>query len=87
MVEAWAIVDASRAPEDDELADALDTLKNPKVTTLDEISTCAAGTLGMWLHDRKNARQIPHRMEAVGYVAVRIRARCRWKSVQRRVIR
>jgi hypothetical protein len=24
-----------------------------------------------WLEDRKNRRQIPHRMEAVGYVAVR----------------
>jgi hypothetical protein len=24
-----------------------------------------------WLDDRKNRRQIPHRMEAVGYVAVR----------------
>jgi hypothetical protein len=27
--------------------------------------------LASWLEDRKNRRQIPHRMEAVGYVAVR----------------
>jgi hypothetical protein len=27
--------------------------------------------LASWLEDRKNRRQIPHRLEAVGYVAVR----------------
>src|SRR5262249_21260288 len=33
-----AIVDASRAPEDAELADALDELDNPLVTTLEEVA-------------------------------------------------
>ena len=31
----------------------------------------AGADFGSWLRDRKNSRQIPHRMESVGYVAVR----------------
>ena len=34
----WAIVDASRAPEEAELADALDRLGNPDATTIDQLS-------------------------------------------------
>jgi hypothetical protein len=66
----WDIVDANRAPEDAELADALDKLGNPSVTILSDIAE-VAGDFGHWLKDRRNNRQIPHRMEAVGYVPVR----------------
>jgi Family of unknown function (DUF5906) len=67
----WDIVDANRAPEDAELADALDTLKQPKAITLEEIRNVASAEFGVWLGDRKNRRAIPHRMEQVGYVPIR----------------
>ena len=67
----WDIVDANRAPEDAELADALDKLDNPAAVTLDEIAGPALTEFAAWLKDRKNARQIPHRLESCGYIAVR----------------
>lgn len=67
----WEIVDASRAPEDAELADAIDALGVPDALTLEQIARRAAGDFPIWLRDRKNARRIPHRLEACGYVAVR----------------
>jgi hypothetical protein len=85
----WDVVDSSRAPEDDQLADALDTLGNPNATTLDVIANCAAADLCMWLRDRKNSRQIPHRMETVGYVAVRNpadKSDGRWKVGSKRQV-
>ena len=39
----WDIVDASRAPEEAELADAIDQLGNPEATTLTKISSAALG--------------------------------------------
>ena len=39
----WDIVDASRAPEDAELADVLDKLGNPKATTLARVQNAATG--------------------------------------------
>jgi Family of unknown function (DUF5906) len=68
----WEIVDASRSPEDAELADALDVMGNPKAVTLAQIknhTNCAE--FSEWLADRKNSRKIPHRMEACGYRPVR----------------
>jgi hypothetical protein len=67
----WAIVNASRAPEDAELADALDKLDNPNAVTLAEIADKAEPGLAEFIRDRKNSRIIPHRMEACGYVALR----------------
>ena len=67
----WDSVDANRAPEDAELADALDKLCNPAATTLTEITSHAGLDFGDWLRDRKNRRQIPHRFEDVGYVSAR----------------
>ena len=67
----WDIVDANRAPEDAELADALDDLGNPPATTLAEIAGRAPAELATWLRENKNRRKIPHRLEEVGYVAVR----------------
>jgi hypothetical protein len=71
----WSIVDASRAPEDAELADVLDHLGNPDATTLGRITAAAAGSFAEWLIDRKNRRAIPYRLEQCGYVPVRNDAR------------
>jgi phage/plasmid primase-like uncharacterized protein len=67
----WAIVDASRAPEDAELADVLDSLGNPEAVTIARIASEATGAFTAWITDRKNRRAIPHRMEQCGYVAIR----------------
>jgi hypothetical protein len=69
----WEIVDASRAPEYTELADAIDTLGTPQALTLAQIVAKAGdeSELGFFLRDRRNARSIPHRLESCGYVAVR----------------
>jgi hypothetical protein len=80
----WAIVDASRAPEDAELADVLDILgkeipgsdarERPDAVTIPDIisaaSAAGAGFLA-WITDRRNRRAIPHKMEGCGYVPVR----------------
>lgn len=65
------LADTGRAPEDAELADALDQLGRPDICS---IATIAATTIGAgleWLLDRKSRRAIPHRMERCDY------ARCR----------
>jgi len=67
----WDIVDASRAPEDAELADVLDDLGNPPATTLSRIFARAPERFQEWLRDRKNSRAIPHRLEKCGYVNIR----------------
>lgn len=67
----WRVVDAGRAPEDAELADALDRLMNPQAVTLGELARVAEPSFGDWVRDRKNSRQIPHRMEEVGYLPIR----------------
>jgi hypothetical protein len=66
----WDIVATSQAPEDAELADALDDLGNPDATTLLQIECRAPPDLAIWLRDRRNRRAIPHRLEKCGYVAV-----------------
>lgn len=65
------MVDAGRAPEDAEIADVLDALKNPATVTVGDLCTYASDTFRQWLQDRRNSRQIPHRMESAGYTAVR----------------
>jgi hypothetical protein len=67
----WEIVDASRAPEDAELADALDLLGNPDTVTVSQVAYRTTEAFAEWLRDRRNSRRIPHRFEACGYVAVR----------------
>ena len=68
----WDIVHANSAPEDAELADVLDALKNPDAVTLGQLIAQASGTdAADWLMDRKNRRAIPHKMERCGYVSVR----------------
>jgi hypothetical protein len=67
----WDIVSANRAPEDAEIADILDKLNNPSAVTVSDLIVYATEDFGAWLGDRRNSRQIPHRLEAAGYVAVR----------------
>jgi hypothetical protein len=67
----WEIVDACRAPEDAELADAIDALGRPDATTLEQVANHATDSFAEFLRDRRNGRQIPHRFEDCGYVAVR----------------
>jgi hypothetical protein len=68
----WEIVDANRSPEDAELADVLDLLDNPAALTLSDLQHPRADSdFRAWLLDRRNSRQIPHRLEEAGYVSVR----------------
>ena len=67
----WSIVDASRAPEDAELADVLEELGNPNAVTIPQIASKATGEFETYLRDRKNRRAIPHRLEKCGYTPVR----------------
>ena|SRR5213080_3369866 len=67
----WDIVDSSRAPEDAEMADALDRLGTPPAVTLSAIMMKAAPDFSEWLRDRRNRRGIPHRLDECGYVPVR----------------
>jgi hypothetical protein len=69
----WEIVDSNRAPENAELADALEALGNPDALTIKMVIDALPDTneFRYWLKDRKNARQVPYRFEEVGFVAVR----------------
>jgi hypothetical protein len=67
----WEIVDASRAPEDAEMADAIDALGKPDAVTVQMVLVKASIGFGEWLRDRKNRRKIGHRFEGCGYVPVR----------------
>jgi hypothetical protein len=70
----WEIVDASRAPEDAEMQDAIDFLgdPNPDALTINQLKRCPSSESFIeYLKDRKNSRKIPHRLEDCGYVAVR----------------
>jgi hypothetical protein len=75
----FEIVNASQAPEDAELADALDDLerdkqgkpKRPDICTLYAIAATPRGATLEWLLDRKRRRSIPYRLERCGYIACR----------------
>ena len=66
----WDIVNASRAPEDDELADVIDALGNPAALHVKLLIAAATGDIAEWLMNRKNRRALPHRLERCGYVSV-----------------
>lgn len=70
----WHIVNAARSPEESELSDVLDSLGNPDAVSLSQLTSRArtvSSEFADWLLDRKNRRQIPHRMEGAGYEPVR----------------
>jgi hypothetical protein len=65
--EAWqAIVNASHAPENAELADAIDKLGNPAALLLDDLIGVAPAL--DWLYEPKSRRIVGHRLEDCGYV-------------------
>jgi hypothetical protein len=78
----WDIVASSAAPEDAEIADIIEVMgevkagkpnerERPQAFTLGQLRAAATGDIIEWLGDRKNRRQIPHRLESCGYVPVR----------------
>jgi hypothetical protein len=68
----WAIVDANCAPEDAELADAIDLLGRPEALTIGGlVGSGVSDDFAEWLKDRKNRRVLPHRLERCGYTPVR----------------
>jgi hypothetical protein len=70
--EAWReIVNSSGTPEDSELADALDTLYNPDVVTIEEVVRVGSAGLIAFMGERKNSRSIPHKFKSCGYSPVR----------------
>lgn len=71
---AWHdIVNSNRAPEDAEMADALDGIHWPNAVTISNIvdSISCSTAFQEYLRDRRNSRKIPHRLESIGYVVVR----------------
>lgn len=68
----WAIVNSNRAPEDAELADALDRLGNPAAVTIASIASATTSPdFKTFLEERRNSRKIPYRLEECGYEQVR----------------
>jgi Family of unknown function (DUF5906)/TOTE conflict system, Archaeo-Eukaryotic Primase domain/Primase C terminal 1 (PriCT-1) len=68
----WEIVHATASSEDAELADVLDAMGRPDVTTLADVAAATGETeFGEFLRDRRNARRVPHRFEQCDYVPVR----------------
>ena len=61
----WEIVNANQAPEDAELADLLDQMKNPDALTPKQLLAAATGEAAEWL--LKNKRATAHRLERCGY--------------------
>jgi hypothetical protein len=67
----YEIVNAGQAPEDAEIADALDELGRPDACTLSLLAATKCGATLEWLLDRRRRRSIPHRLERSGYIAQR----------------
>lgn len=85
----WAMVNAGRAPEDADMADAIDRLGNPPAVTVDMVTNASADNVKFlgWLRDQRNNRAIPHRFEAADYVPILnpdAKADGRWKVTGRR---
>ena len=67
----WEIVNSSRAPEDAELADALDALGSPGAVTLGPSRRPGRRRLWRLAPRPKEQPEHPPRFESSGYVAVR----------------
>lgn len=67
----WQFVESNRAPEDAELADALEELGNPDAVTVGQIADAALSEgFKIWLGERRNAWAIRKRINQAGYVSV-----------------
>jgi hypothetical protein len=71
----WEIVSSGVAPEDAELADALDDLKGRDAITIEMIvaaaSDAGAHEFAAWMRDRKNSRAVRHKLTEAGFIIVR----------------
>jgi hypothetical protein len=65
-----AVVNANRAPENDDFADALDQMGEPEVVTINQLANHASEELSAWMKEHKNRRSVPRRMNDCGYVQV-----------------
>jgi hypothetical protein len=72
-----AIVDANQSPESAEMSDALARIGNPAAVTLAQIQSGAEYEFQKWMSERRNQRQVIHRLEDCGYEAVRSDAKDR----------
>jgi hypothetical protein len=66
-----AMAAANIAPEDMELADAIEAMKAPDALTLADIVASPGGASLDWLLERKSRRAMPFRFDRCGYVACR----------------
>jgi hypothetical protein len=67
----WAIVNANRPREENELAELLLTMGQPPATTLAlEAAPILSTKLRDWLNDSRNRRVIPKHMKTAGYESV-----------------
>jgi hypothetical protein len=72
QTEAFLEIVAAHTPgEDAEMRDALDKLNRPEVVYVDQIAANATPEFSDWLLDRKNNRQIPHRLASCDYTRLR----------------
>ncbi|MBT1511784.1 PriCT-2 domain-containing protein [Bradyrhizobium sp. SRL28] len=68
----FEIANASRTPEDAELADALDEMGWPDAVTIFQVQVASkSNDFVEFLKDRRNSRKIPHRFESCDYTPVR----------------
>jgi hypothetical protein len=70
------MVAAGRAPEDAALSDLIDVMTGdgtpPRAITItDLLAVCVDENFRKWLTDVRSRKQLSHRLEAIGYVAVR----------------
>jgi Family of unknown function (DUF5906) len=74
----WDIVNANIAPEDAEIADAIDALGNPDALTIKQLAAVAIGEAAELLNS-KYRKALPHRLERCGYVSERGPSDGQWK--------
>lgn len=71
----WDIVSSGVAPEDAEMADAVDALSGRNAITIEMLANAAydAGRteFSAWLKDRRNSRAVRHKIDEAGFIAVR----------------
>lgn len=69
----WKMCNANLPSEEGELADAIDGMgaTKPDAFTLDRLARAATAELAIWIKDRKNRRNLTHRLDACGYEPVR----------------
>lgn len=68
----WSVVNSNRAPEDAELADAIEKLYSPAALTIEALARATPSEdFRSWLKDRRNSKRIPHRLEECGYESIR----------------